>query len=356
MSKLRDDLYQRFNGFKPVKTSKGEWYYIDPRYESNDPRSQIKVANENSPNPKINEILEDDINNNPEDYYIWHTKGDDKVRSSHAVRDGKIFNYNVPPEGGNPGEDYNCRCWAEPYHPNKNKQSDVAKVDLSGLPQHMGNDFLNGKHQENYILGTLSQTEEANNNPTAIGYDKDGGYSYGLYQIATKTNSMKGFLNYLANSKDITLLNYYKILSEAGGNEGAKNNSIQFVEAWKKLSTEEKFNESQKNYILSANYKPLIQKINDIKGLNVEQRHPVIQDVLYSMATQHGRADIPVHRALGHNSDISSWSDEQIINALYDARTDYVKNIDMKDKTAQDNIINYRYPRERKNALNLLRK
>jgi len=74
------------------------------------------------------------------------------------------------------------------------------------------------------------------------------------------------------------------------------------------------------------------------------------------MATQHGRADIPVHRALGHNSDISSWSDEQIINALYDARTDYVKNIDMKDKTAQDNIINYRYPRERKNALNLLRK
>ena len=70
MSKLRDDLYQRFNGFKPVKNTKGEWYYIDPRYESNDPRSQIKVANENSPNPKINEILEDDMNNNPEDYYI----------------------------------------------------------------------------------------------------------------------------------------------------------------------------------------------------------------------------------------------------------------------------------------------
>ena len=42
------------------------------------------------------------MNNNPEDYYIWHTKGDDKVRSSHAARDGKIFNYNVPPEGGNP--------------------------------------------------------------------------------------------------------------------------------------------------------------------------------------------------------------------------------------------------------------
>ena len=102
MSKLRDDLYQRFNGFKPVKTSKGEWYYNDPRFDEDNPNSKIKVANENSPNPKIDEILKDDMNNNPEDYYIWHTKGDDKVRSSHAARDGKIFNYNVPPEGGNP--------------------------------------------------------------------------------------------------------------------------------------------------------------------------------------------------------------------------------------------------------------
>ena len=139
MSKLKDDLYQRFNGFKPVKTSKGEWYYNDPRFDEDNPNNKIKVANENSPNPKIDEILEDDMNNNPEDYYIWRTKDDDKVRSSHAARDGKIFNYNVPPEGGNPGEDYNCRCWAEPYHPNKNKQSDVAKVDLSGLPQYVGN-------------------------------------------------------------------------------------------------------------------------------------------------------------------------------------------------------------------------
>ncbi len=143
MSKLKDDLYQRFNGFKPVKNAKGEWYYIDPRYESNDPRSQIKVANENSPNPKIDEILEDDMNNNPEDYYIWHTQGDDKVRSSHAERDGEIFNYNVPPEGGNPGEDYNCRCWAESYKSQKSSQSDVAKVNLSGLPQYEGNEVRN---------------------------------------------------------------------------------------------------------------------------------------------------------------------------------------------------------------------
>ncbi|MCK5296953.1 MAG: minor capsid protein [Alphaproteobacteria bacterium] len=46
--------------------------------------------------------------------YIWRTKSDNKVRSSHAEREGKIFSWDNPPEGGHPGEAYNCRCEAEP--------------------------------------------------------------------------------------------------------------------------------------------------------------------------------------------------------------------------------------------------
>lgn len=45
--------------------------------------------------------------------YIWHTQGDSKVRSSHADRNGKEFSWNDPPEGGHPGEAFNCRCTAE---------------------------------------------------------------------------------------------------------------------------------------------------------------------------------------------------------------------------------------------------
>lgn len=47
-------------------------------------------------------------------FYIWRTEHDEKVRGAHAARDGKIFNFHNPPPGGNPGEDYNCRCSAEP--------------------------------------------------------------------------------------------------------------------------------------------------------------------------------------------------------------------------------------------------
>lgn len=52
----------------------------------------------------------------PTPYYIWRTRGDGKVRASHAANAGKIFSWENPPPTGNPGEDYNCRCWAEPYY------------------------------------------------------------------------------------------------------------------------------------------------------------------------------------------------------------------------------------------------
>ncbi len=48
-------------------------------------------------------------------HYIWHTTGDDKVRPAHAANDGKIFSWDDPPSTGHPGEDYGCRCWAQPF-------------------------------------------------------------------------------------------------------------------------------------------------------------------------------------------------------------------------------------------------
>ena len=50
--------------------------------------------------------------------YIWRTHQDKKVRPDHAQREGIIFRYDSPPPGGNPGEAYGCRCWAEPLPDN----------------------------------------------------------------------------------------------------------------------------------------------------------------------------------------------------------------------------------------------
>lgn len=47
--------------------------------------------------------------------YRWRTVKDERVRPSHREKDGKIFSWSKPPsDTGHPGEDYQCRCIAEP--------------------------------------------------------------------------------------------------------------------------------------------------------------------------------------------------------------------------------------------------
>jgi SPP1 gp7 family putative phage head morphogenesis protein len=49
------------------------------------------------------------------DHYVWRTRRDERVRTSHRRNDGRIFSWASPPDTGHPGEDYNCRCEAVAY-------------------------------------------------------------------------------------------------------------------------------------------------------------------------------------------------------------------------------------------------
>lgn len=66
----------------------------------------------------------------PTTHYIWRTRDDEKVRPSHAANDGQIFAWDEPPATGNPGEDFGCRCTAEPYHPDV---AEYVTITLSGI-------------------------------------------------------------------------------------------------------------------------------------------------------------------------------------------------------------------------------
>ncbi len=68
-------------------------------------------------------------------FYIWRTVGDGKVRGEHATRAGKRFDWSDEPAGGHPGEDYNCRCWAELVNP----------------PRHSWIDWVNKKREERLV-------------------------------------------------------------------------------------------------------------------------------------------------------------------------------------------------------------
>jgi hypothetical protein len=51
------------------------------------------------------------------------------VRDRHAANDDKLFRWDTPPEGGHPGQAYNCRCYAEPVAPGS--QSGVILADFA---------------------------------------------------------------------------------------------------------------------------------------------------------------------------------------------------------------------------------
>jgi SPP1 gp7 family putative phage head morphogenesis protein len=45
--------------------------------------------------------------------YIWRTVKDGRVRDEHALRDGKVIDYDKPPPDGHAGFPPRCRCYQE---------------------------------------------------------------------------------------------------------------------------------------------------------------------------------------------------------------------------------------------------
>lgn len=94
----------------------------------------------------------------PTTQYIWRTRGDGKVRASHAANNGRIFSWDNPPATGHPGEDYNCRCTAEPYVRGESEyayQTLTSAVNDSS-PKWKGVDFVRHAAKDGGAV-TLSQ-------------------------------------------------------------------------------------------------------------------------------------------------------------------------------------------------------
>ena len=57
------------------------------------------------------------------DSYEWITVGDDRVRATHELQHGEIYQWSEPPPStGHPGTEINCRCVAAPVYDQRERR------------------------------------------------------------------------------------------------------------------------------------------------------------------------------------------------------------------------------------------
>ena len=167
-------------------------------------------------------------------------------------------------------------------------------------------------------LGKVSERYESNGDSAAIGNDSTGGYSYGTYQIATKTGTFANWMSYLQALYPAI----YTVLSDAGGTSAATAGTDSFKAAFKGLKSNPDFVKCQHDFIQATHYDKLVAKIKAATGLDVcDGSHSNgLQDAVWSISVQHGPGSKIPERAWAGLGDLTAVSETALINALYDER------------------------------------
>lgn len=94
------------------------------------------------PGDETTAMLNKAVSKTPAGYYIWRTCEDDRVRAGHATLNGTLRDFADSPD---PGEEINCRCWAEPTQKNNCDEErgkyEEARKQVKGLSEKF-NDLL----------------------------------------------------------------------------------------------------------------------------------------------------------------------------------------------------------------------
>jgi SPP1 gp7 family putative phage head morphogenesis protein len=151
--------------------------------------------------------------------YIWRTQGDGKVRASHAANNGKIFMWDSPPSTGNPGDDYGCRCRAEPYDPKVSEYAyqELIYAEQDAVYKWQASDFVSHARgpANNVTLQEIGQLHDIMNHYA---------YTLGIYQrvnsgiVKAAKKVRNGSVNWtFENSYDFEAVSYPHGDSTVGG-------------------------------------------------------------------------------------------------------------------------------------------
>ena len=141
---------------------------------------------------------------------------------------------------------------------------------------------------EDIGLGQLSaRFESGGDGVAAIGYDRNGGTSYGKYQVSSRAGSLGDFLNFLdGEAPDLSK----RLRASGPGNTGSRKGAM--PDTWRAIAKEqpERFEQLQEAFIRKSHYAPALHSIIERTGLTEATLSPAMREVIWSTAVQHGPA------------------------------------------------------------------
>jgi hypothetical protein len=146
--------------------------------------------------------------------------------------------------------------------------------------------FSRLERQASPELGDLAaRFESGSEGVAAIGYDRNGGTSYGKFQISSRAGTMSSFLRYLESAApDLA----GRLTAAGPANTGGRSGKM--PEVWKRIASEDpvRFERLQNDFICKSHFEPALQDIEENTGLRLEKIPPALQEVIFSTAVQHG--------------------------------------------------------------------
>ena len=204
---------------------------------------------------------------------------------------------------------------------------------------------------EDSELGQLSaQFESGSDGVAAVGYDRNGGTSYGKYQVSSRAGSLKDFLDFLdTEAPDLSK----RLRSSGPGNTGSRRGAM--PDTWRAIASEqpERFEDLQEAFVRQSHYQPAMDSISQRIGLNPDKVSTAMREVIWSTSVQHGPSGAAriferAHAMSGKPTDPAY--ERNLINNVYNIR---VGQFGSSDSNIQAAVAN-RFKQEKALALNML--
>ncbi len=204
---------------------------------------------------------------------------------------------------------------------------------------------------EDTELGQLSaQFESGSDGVAAVGYDRNGGTSYGKYQVSSRAGSLKDFLDFLdTEAPDISK----RLRASGPGNTGSRRGAM--PDTWRAIANEqpERFEDLQEAFVRQSHYQPALESISQRIGLDPDKVSNAMREVIWSTSVQHGPSGAAriferAHAMSGKSTDPAY--ERNLINNVYNIR---VGQFGSSDSNIQAAVAN-RFKQEKALALNML--